>query len=108
MRVKCYSVKLKSLTAISAMAYRAEAFDGSEAIIPASQVFGQDLETEKSEAYWISAWILKKKDLQYSSKKERWFDANTRKKLPTYTVERHRPKAKEALRSNEIEDLRSE
>jgi len=45
------------------------AFDGSEALIPASQYYGQDYDVQKSEAHWISAWILEKKELQYSSKK---------------------------------------
>lgn len=45
------------------------AFDGSEALIPTSQYFGQDYDVSKSEAHWISAWILEKKELQYSTKK---------------------------------------
>jgi hypothetical protein len=70
---KCYSVRLESLVSISERAYKATAFDGSEDIIPKSQVFGQDWEVSKSEAYWISAWILEKKKIQYSSKKVKWF-----------------------------------
>ena len=69
MKVLCYSVRLQSLTDISEKAVRATTFDGSEAIIPKSQVFGQDYEVNKSEAYFISAWILEKKDLQYSRQK---------------------------------------
>ena len=41
MKVLCYSVRLSSLTSISEKAYKAVAFDGSEAIIPKSQVLGQ-------------------------------------------------------------------
>lgn len=70
---KYYSVRLESLIDISDKAYKAIAFDGSEAIIPKSQVYGPDLEVEKSEAFWISAWILEQKELQYSTKKVRWF-----------------------------------
>lgn len=73
MKTKCYSVRLESLVSISDRAYKATAFDGSEDIIPKSQVFGQDWEVTKSEAYWISAWILEKKSIQYSSKKVKWF-----------------------------------
>lgn len=73
-KVKCYSVRLESLVSISDKAYRASAFDGSTAILPKSQVFGRDYEVEKSDAYWISAWILGQKELQYSSKKQRWFE----------------------------------
>ena len=72
MKVLCYSVRLSSLTSISEKAYKAVAFDGSEAIIPKSQVLGQDYDVSKSEAYWISEWILRQKDLQYSGKKEDW------------------------------------
>ena len=61
---------------ISPRAMKATAFDGSEAIIPSSMVFGQDYEMSKSEAYWIAAFILEKEDceLQYSKKKFKWFD----------------------------------
>lgn len=42
MKTKCYSVRLASLVSISDKAYKATAFDGSTAIIPKSQEFGQD------------------------------------------------------------------
>lgn len=75
-RTKCYSVRLESLVSISDKAYRATAFDGSTAIIPKSQVFGDDNEVQKSEAYWIAAFILEKEgcSLQYSTKKVKWFN----------------------------------
>lgn len=66
---KCYSVRLESFYSISPKCYKAVAFDGSESLIPASQYFGQDYDVSKSGAYWISAWILSKKELQYSTKK---------------------------------------
>ena len=106
MRTKCYSVRLKSLTDISPLAYKATAFDGSEAIIPKSQVFGQDWETQKSEAYWIAAWILEKKDLQYSCKKEAWFDAETGRMLPTYTITKHIPEKVSPVENNTIQKLK--
>lgn len=105
MRTLCYSVRLESLTRISDKAYKAVAFDGSSDVIPASQVFGQDWDVQKSDAYWISAWILSKKSIQYSSKKQAWFDENG-KMLPTYTIERHTPDKVEAKESNEIDDLK--
>ncbi len=92
MKTKCYSVRLESLFSISEKAFKATAFDGSEAIIPKRQVFGRDWDVMKSEAYWISAWILSKKTIQYSSKKEAWFYNDSRKMAPTITVERHLPK----------------
>lgn len=68
---KCYSVKLQALISISAKCYKAVAFDGSEALIPKSQVYGQDWDVTKSDAYWIAAWFLEKEDIkiQYSIKK---------------------------------------
>ena len=74
MRTKCYSVRLQSLISISDKAYVATAFDGSEAVIPKSQVFGMDHEVNKSDAYWISCWILEQKKLQYSAKKSKWIE----------------------------------
>lgn len=101
----CYSVRLESLRRISDKAYKATAFDGSSDIIPASTVFGQDYEVAKSDAYWIAAWILAKKDIQYSSKKQAWFDENGHR-LPTYTVEKHSPEHIQQKESNEIEELK--
>lgn len=105
MKTLCYSVRLESLTRISEKAYKATSFDGSSDILPASQVFGRDFEVMKSDAYWIAAWILPKKDIQYSSKKQAWFNEEGRK-LPTYTVEKHEPKRMEAKESNIINDLK--
>lgn len=104
MKTKCYSVRLDSLVSISDRAYKARAFDGSEAIIPKSQVFGRDYDVQKSEAYWISAWILDKKDLQYSGKKEAWFDENGNMQ-PTYHIEHHKPERIETTEVNPIKEL---
>ena len=90
---------------ISEKAYRVRSFDGSEDIIPVSQVFGPDYEVEKCEAYWIAAWILEKKSIQYSSKKQAWFDENGNR-LPDYTIERHKPAKVEAKSNNEINKLK--
>lgn len=104
MKTLCFSVRLKSLVRISDKAFRATAFDGSSDIIPSSQVFGQDFGVEKSEAWWISAWILGKKKIQYSTMKQAWFDEN-RKELPTYTVNHHLPERKNPI-DNSIDELR--
>lgn len=106
MKSLCYSVRLLSLTAISDKCYLATAFDGSEALIPKSQVFGQDYSVQKSEAYWISEWILKQKSLQYSSKKQATFDTITRKEVPTWTIEKHEPIKINALENNTINELK--
>lgn len=104
-KIKCYSVRLDSLTSISEKAYKATAFDGSTAIIPKSMVFGRDYEVQKSDAYWIAAFILEQKDLQYSTKKEAWFDRDSGKMLPTYTIEKHIPKKIEPVNPQVDEDL---
>lgn len=105
MKTLCYSVRLESLVRISDKAYKAKSFDGSTDIIPASQVFGADYEVQKSNAYWISAWILKNKKIQYSGKKQAWFDENGHR-LPTYTFEHHTPKKLEPVESNIINELK--
>lgn len=104
-KIKCYSVRLDSLTSISDKAYKATAFDGSTAIIPKSMVMGLDYDVQKSNAYWISAWILQQKDLQYSTKKEAWFDRDTGKMLPTYTIEKHIPAKVEPVKTQPDESL---
>lgn len=92
-KTKVYSVRLQSLTSISPKAYKATAFDGSSAILPKSQVFGPDYDVIKSEAYWIAAWVLEQKDLQYSTKKEGWYNPRTGHVEPSIhiEVERHIP-----------------
>lgn len=102
----CYSVRLESLVRISDKAFRATAFDGTSDIIPASQVFGRDYEVQKSDAWWVSAWILGKKSIQYSGKKQAWFDENGHQ-LPTYTIERHTPEKLTPKESNIIEELKA-
>lgn len=105
MKTLCYSVRLESLVRISDKAFRASAFDGSTAVIPASQIFGVDTDVVNSSAYWISAWILEKKSLQYSQKKQAWFD-DAGRMLPTYTVTRHVPEKVDAVKNNILEDLK--
>jgi hypothetical protein len=91
MKVHCYSVRLSSLTRISDKCMLATAFDGSEALIPNSQIFGQDYSVIKSEAHWISAWILDKNELQYSHKKAAWFDSESRKEVPHFVIIKKTP-----------------
>lgn len=106
MKTKCYSVRLQSLRNISAKACKVTDFTGAEEIIPSSQIFGQDYDVMKSDAYWIAAWILEKKNIQYSRKKEAWFDADSRKMMPTYTVTHHVPERKEPIDNNTIKKLK--
>lgn len=100
----CYSVRLESLVRISDKAFKATAFDGSSDIIPASQVFGRDYEVQKSDAWWIAAWLLEKKDLQFSSKKQAWFD-EAGNRLPDYHIERYEPSKVAAKENNIIVEL---
>lgn len=105
MRTLCYSVRLQSLTPISSACFKAVAFDGSTALIPASQYFGQDYDVQKCYAYWISAWILGKKDIQYSCKKAAWFDSVTMQQLQNYIVEKHKPSKIKLIEVKLIKEL---
>ena len=105
MKTRCYSVRLESLVSVSDKAFKATAFDGSTAIIPKSQVFGQDFDVQKSDAWWIAAWILEKKELQYSAKKEALFDSETGDMLPSYTVHKHKPQRIEVKDVKPIKEL---
>lgn len=104
MRTKCYSVRLESMALISPKCYKATDFNGNADLIPSSQVFGQDYSVIKSEAYWISAWILEKKSITYSTKKEAWFDESG-KQLPNIEVFHHVPERKTALKTSANDSL---
>ena len=91
MKTLCYSVRLAEMRQISEKCFAARSFDGREALIPASQVYGPDYEVSKSEAWWITAWILEKKDLQYSKKKTAWFHTGTGIRVPEVEIVRHVP-----------------
>lgn len=107
MKTKVLSVRLQSLVRISDWAYKASSFDGSEDILPASQVFGRDYDVQKSDAYWIAAWILEKKNLQYSDKKIGWYNPTTGRVEPniTITIEKHIPLKKEVTSIEPIKEL---
>ena len=100
----CYSVRLESLVSISDKCYKAYDFNGNEDLIPKSQVFGQDYDSRKSEAYWISAWILEKKNITWSGKKERWFNESGQM-LPDITIEKHKPKIIDNIRTEPNAEL---
>lgn len=101
-KIKVYSVRLKSLTDISDKAYLAEDFNANKAIIPKSQVYESDLSALKSQAYWISAWILEKKSLQYSTKKVGWYNTQFGKIEPNITI------LKEIITPERIQAIESE
>jgi len=92
MKTKCYSVRIQSIENISEKCYKVTSFDGSSDLIPKSQVFGQDYEVQKSDAYWISCWILERKNIQYSNKKVGWFNSETNKIEANVIIEHHKPK----------------
>lgn len=91
MKTLCSSVRLAEMRRISDKCFAARSFDGREALIPASQVYGPDYDVSKSEAWWITAWILEKKDIQFSTKKTAWFYTGTGKRAPDVDVVRHVP-----------------
>lgn len=103
-KTHCYSVRLKSLTDISPKAYKATGWDGSECILPKSQVFGKDWDVSKSDAYWIASWILEQKDIQFSNKKEGWWNPDKGRIEPVYSnedliIEKHIPERKEPIKT---------
>lgn len=103
---KCVSVKLKSLISISDKCFKAVDFNGNEALIPKSQVFGIDEDISKSEAYWISTWIMEQKNLTYSNKKQGWYNPKTGIVKVSATITHHIPEIIEPVKSNRIEDLK--
>ena len=103
-KTQCFSVRLESLNSISEKAYKARSYDGSEDILPKSCILGKDYEVAKSDAYWIASWILPKKNIQYSRKKEAWFDEKGNK-LPEYSIVRHKPMRIEPISDNSIKEL---
>ncbi len=107
MKTLYYSVRLKSLESISHKAFKVTSFDGSTDIIPKSCVIAPDNDVTKSDAWWIAAWILPKKSIQYSSKKQAWFDEQGQRQ-PTYHVSKHAPEKVNPVQSNEIVSLRNE
>jgi len=106
-KVKCYSVRLESLISVSEKCYKATSFDGSTALIPKSQVFGQDSDVQKSEAFWISEWILKQKELQYSEKKASFFDKERADFIPEtgVKIDRHIPEVKDPVEVEVVAEL---
>ncbi|MDR0872243.1 MAG: hypothetical protein LBN27_02090 [Prevotellaceae bacterium] len=106
MKIKCYSVCFESLISITDKAYKVTCFDGTEAIIPKSRFFGQDTEKQRAEYYWVSAYILEDRKLQYSDKKVAWFESETKEMLPTYTVEHHTPEKIQPIENNIINELK--
>lgn len=108
-RILCYSVRYAGLRVISPKAVSLKCFDGSEAVIPRSQIFGTDFSSTKSDAVWVSAWILERKEIQYSTKRSAWFDPETNKMHPDVRVIRHKA-AKVAVERerDEIPELKSD
>lgn len=102
MKIKCYSVKLKSLALISSRAYKIILLNGTKVIIPVSQVLGID--ADDSNCYWITAWIIDKKDINLPFIKEAWFDEN-KKRLETTFIYKHVPSTINSLENNIIEEL---
>ncbi|MGL5979971.1 MAG: hypothetical protein ACRCZY_03665 [Phocaeicola sp.] len=104
MKTKAYSVRLKDLVSISDKAFKATSFDGSSDILPKSCVIREDDDVMKSDAWWIAAWILEKKNIQYSRKKEAWFDERGNM-LPSYNVIKHEPTKIKPIKDNMIDEL---
>jgi hypothetical protein len=91
MKTKCYSVKLDNFYPISKKCFLAVDYSGNESLIPKSQFFGVDGDI-CGNAYWISEWILSKKNLSYSRKRAAWHDKKTGLVSPHFEVITHKPK----------------
>ena len=107
----CYSVRVKSLRSISDKAVLIETFDGAKDVFPKSQTYVVDSESRKSNAYWISEWILRQKSIQWSEKKMRLVSKDDSGNLdisPKFAgvVTTHVPEFVAPVESNEIESLR--
>lgn len=72
--IKCFCIKAKSIVDISAKCLKVSDYNGNEELIPKSQVYG--FSDGNSQCIWIAAWLVEKRTLTYSAKKEGWFDAN--------------------------------
>lgn len=90
MKIKCHLVKPECVVSISNKAYKFCCYNGSEDIIPKSQVFGINY-FGKTPGYWVAAWLLEKKNLQYSVKKARWYNQDTGKLMPCFEITKHVP-----------------
>lgn len=104
-KVLCYSVKIKRIEKITHKSYKIFSFNGMVDILPASQIYGIDTET-KGLSYWVSAWILEKKNIQYSDKKKCFFDERGNK-YPFVEIKHHVPQ-KYSVVNNYIAELRNE
>jgi hypothetical protein len=102
MRNKCYLVKLKELVSISEKAYKAIAYDGSEAILPKSQVIKP---ADEEDSWWITCWIMDQKNLQHSKKNMAWIDTKTMQVQPVVTVVTHVPKSINPIDNDPDSDL---
>ena len=105
MRSKCYKVRLKRLTSISDKAYLAEDFNGNKDVLPKSQVYCPDLAAgEDEEVWWISAWILEKKSLNYSAKCAKFYDTKSHRLTSTGSM--HVAAQVEPISDNSVEELK--
>lgn len=106
-KTKVYSVKVKEVVSVSDRAVRLVGFDGKDDIFPTSCIFGEDYDREKTPSLWVAAWILEKKQLQYSTKKAGWFNPATNMVEPTIsvTVEKHVPAKIEPVKNTTHAEL---
>lgn len=97
-------VKFQSIKAISEKAVVIKCWDGSEDVIPTSQIL-EGASAADGEC-WIASWILPQKNLQYSDKNTRWIDEVSGAMRPDYIVEKHSAEKVNPVESNDIASLR--
>lgn len=88
-KTRAISIRLKSLIEISPKCYKAEDWQNNSALIPKSQVFCQDYEVQKSDAWWVAEWFVLKEEfkLMVSIDKRAWYNPATGKIEPNYDTE---------------------
>jgi hypothetical protein len=93
-KTKCFSIKLKSIKEYSNQSFLITLWSGQQVFIPKSHVFGNDHEENKSEAHWISEWILNKKQVPIPDRRAGWYNHAIGRIEPCFstTIEHHTPK----------------
>lgn len=103
---KCFSVAVKDCQRISANCFRVVTYDGSEALVPVSQVYGTD--PLKPGNMLLTSWILERKNLQYSSKTPIWVDehsGNVVKRGQLHSTVHHKPPVLQPVKIEADADL---
>ena len=101
-QVKCYLVKFKDLISISEKAFKAVAYDGSECILPKSQVVRPG---SNDNDWYVSCWIMDQKEIQHSKQKVFMVNSETMQIRPFVVIETHVPEQISVIKTEANADL---